>query len=137
MPHFSQRSFSKLSTCHIDLQVVFFEVIKFFDCKVLEGHRNQEDQDAAYERGASQLRWPDGKHNAQPSLAVDVVPWPIPDWNKTAEFVYFGGFVMGVAHRLFEEGKVAHKLVYGGDFNQNERISDDNFKDYVHFQIIL
>ena len=45
MPKFSQDSFSKLSTCHPDLQVLFYEVIKYYDCTILEGYRNQVDQD--------------------------------------------------------------------------------------------
>ena len=81
MPKFSQSSFSKLSTCHPDLQALFYEVIKFFDCTILEGYRNEADQESAFAKGNSKLHYPHGKHNANPSMAVDVTPYPI-DFNN-------------------------------------------------------
>ena len=81
MPRFSQESFSKLSTCHQDLQILFYEVIKSFDCTILEGYRNEQDQEKAFKEGNSKLHWPNGKHNSSPSRAVDVSPYPI-DWNN-------------------------------------------------------
>ena len=51
MPKFSKSSLEKLATCHIDLQTLFNEVIKTFDCIVTEGYRNQEDQEKAFASG--------------------------------------------------------------------------------------
>lgn len=137
MPKFGNTSFSRLSTCHLDLQTLFYEVVRSYDCTVLEGHRNEADQNAAFERGDSKLKWPDGKHNSQPSMAVDVAPYPLPSWGSSNEFIYFAGYVMGIAQRLFDEGKMTHRVRYGGDWNQNHRISDDGFKDYVHFELVV
>lgn len=136
MPKFSPDSFSKLSTCHIDLQVLFFEVIRTFDCKVLEGYRNQEDQEKAFEAGNTHLHYPNGKHNHQPSLAVDVSPYPV-DWNNPKRFYWFAGYVMGVAIRLKEEGKMSHSIRYGGDWDNDKDITDNHFQDLVHFELIL
>ena len=135
MPKFSHDSFSKLSTCHIDLQAIFYEVVKSFDCKILEGHRNQEDQDRYYEEGKTKLQWPNGKHNYQPSMAVDVAPYPV-DWNNTKRFYWFGGYVMGIAQRLKDEGKISHSLRYGGDWDSDKDINDQSFNDLVHFELI-
>lgn len=135
MPIFGQDSFSKLSTCHIDLQVIFFEVIKTFNCKVIEGHRNKEEQDAAFKRGATQLKWPNGKHNHQPSMAVDVAPIPI-DWKNTKGFYWFAGYVMGIAQKLKDEGKVTHSLRFGGDWDRDKDITDNDFNDLVHFELV-
>ena len=44
MPKFGKRSKERLATCDERLQEVFNEVIKFVDCSVLEGHREQERQ---------------------------------------------------------------------------------------------
>jgi peptidoglycan L-alanyl-D-glutamate endopeptidase CwlK len=44
MPQFGKDSLTKLSTCHPDLQKLFNEVIKHYDCTILEGHRSDEDQ---------------------------------------------------------------------------------------------
>jgi peptidoglycan L-alanyl-D-glutamate endopeptidase CwlK len=136
MPKFSQTSFNRLSTCHIDLQVIFYEIVRYFDCTILEGHRNEADQEKAFAAGNTKLHYPHGKHNQNPSMAVDVAPWPIPDWSKTSDFAYFGGFVMGIAQRLFDEGKISHKVRYGGDWSINNRLSDESFKDLVHFELI-
>lgn len=136
MPRFSHESFSKLSTCHSDLQTLFYEVIKHFDCTVLEGHRNQEGQQSAFESGATTLHWPDGKHNASPSLAVDVAPYPVIFSPKRAKhFYWFGGFVMGIAQKLFDEGKMTHHIRYGGDWDSDKDIDDQTFDDLVHFEL--
>lgn len=135
MPKFSQSSFSKLSTCHMDLQVLFFEVIRTFDCQILEGYRNQEDQESAYRNGNTQLHYPHGKHNHQPSMAVDVSPYPV-DWNNAKRFYWFAGYVMGVAMRLKEEGKMTHAIRYGGDWDSDKDITDNNFQDLVHFELV-
>lgn len=136
MPKFSQRSFSKLTTCHRDLQILFYEVIKYYDCTILEGYRNEVDQEAAFAKGNTKLHFPHSKHNHQPSIAVDVVPYPIPAWSKTMDFIYFGGIVVGIAEMLFAQDKMTYKIRYGGDFNQNDRITDSSFLDSVHFELI-
>lgn len=79
MAKFSSTSQEKLLTCHPDLQKVFKEVIKTFDCTILVGHRDQQAQDKAFAEGKSKKSWPDSKHNTTPSRAVDVAPFPI-DW---------------------------------------------------------
>lgn len=137
MPSFSQESMKELSTCHIDLQVIFFNVVRTFDCKVIEGYRNEERQNIAFQDGKSKLKYPDGKHNNLPSMAVDVAPSPIPAWSKIVDFVFFGGYVLGIAQKLYDERKITHKIRYGGDFNENKIISDSSFLDAVHFELIV
>ncbi len=39
MPEFSNTSKARLATCHPDIQEVMNEVIKYFDCTILEGYR--------------------------------------------------------------------------------------------------
>jgi len=134
MPKFSKRSKDALATCHPELQLLFNEIIKYWDCSIIEGYRNQEDQDAAYDRGASKLKYPHGKHNQNPSLAVDVYPWPVKGL-KPQDYYLFGGFVLGVAKMLKNEGKMKCDLRYGADWNGNHRISDERFLDAVHFEI--
>ena len=135
MPKFSSDSFSKLSTCHPDLQVLFYEVIKNFDCQILEGYRNQEDQEAAFASGNTKLHFPNGKHNHQPSMAVDVSPYPV-DWKNAPRFYWFAGYVMGIAQKLKDEGKMTHAIRYGGDWNGDDNIDNDSFKDLVHFELV-
>jgi peptidoglycan L-alanyl-D-glutamate endopeptidase CwlK len=139
MPKFSERSLKNLQTCHIDLQVLFHEVIKYFDCIVTDGHRNKEDQDKAYASGNSKVKWPNGKHNKEPSLAADVYPYEpkiIVDWKDNQRFHYFAGYVMGIAQKLKEDGKITHAIRWGGDWDKDTQIKDESFRDTGHFEII-
>lgn len=136
MPKFSDESFSKLSTCHRDLQVLFFEVVKFFDCTVLEGFRNQVDQEKAFAAGNTRLHYPDGNHNKNPSLAVDVAPYPV-DWSNTKLFIWFAGYVMGIAQKLKDEGKMEHSIRWGGAWDGLGKINTTGqLNDLVHFELL-
>lgn len=96
MPSFSKQSLDRLTTCDIRLQELFLEVIKHRDCSILEGHRPKDRQDQAVADGKSKTPWPNSKHNKSPSLAVDVMPYPI-DWNDKPRLIEFAGFVQGIA----------------------------------------
>jgi peptidoglycan L-alanyl-D-glutamate endopeptidase CwlK len=128
MPEFSQKSLNKLNTCDERLQRIFHQVINFFDCTILEGHRGQLAQDRAYKEGKSQLKWPEGKHNKIPSIAVDVIPYPI-DWNDRERMSYFAGFVKGIATSM------NINIRWGGDWDSDTQVNDNNFDDLVHFEL--
>ena len=135
MYKFSQSSLEKLSTCHEDLQVLAKECIKYRDVIILEGHRNQADQDKAFATGKSKLKYPNGNHNASPSLAMDMGYWPNP-YSSSADALYFAGWVMGLAQMLYNVGKIKHRIRNGADWNQNGKASDESFQDTYHFEII-
>jgi peptidoglycan L-alanyl-D-glutamate endopeptidase CwlK len=40
------------------------------DISLICGHRGQREQNIAFEEGNSKVRWPHGKHNQLPSVAV-------------------------------------------------------------------
>jgi peptidoglycan L-alanyl-D-glutamate endopeptidase CwlK len=128
MPKFGKKSISRLETCHEDLQQVFYQVIKHFDCTVLEGHRGEKLQNKYFDEGKSKVKFPKGKHNASPSNAVDIVPWPV-DWDDTDRMYYFAGFVKGIAAML------DIPLRWGGDWNDNTEVKDTGFKDLPHFEL--
>ena len=128
MPKFGKKSKSKLNTCDEDLQELFEVVVKYSDCSVLEGHRNMYWQDKYFEEGKSKVKFPKGKHNANPSNAVDVVPYPV-DWEDTDRMYYFAGFVKGIA------AVMGIPIRWGGDWNDNTEVKDTNFKDLPHFEL--
>ena len=128
MPEYSQKSKAKLASADRGLQAVFNVVIQAFDNTILCGHRPKEEQDAAFAEGRSRVKWPDGKHNAVPSMAVDAAPYPI-DWKNIKRFIYFGGVVMGVAFAL------GIKLRWGGDWDADTDLDDQSFNDYPHFEL--
>ncbi len=135
MPSFGHVSQSRLATCHVDLVRLFEAVVKDYDCTILCGHRTREAQMQAYEDGKSQVSWPDSKHNAYPSLAVDVGPWPL-DWSDTGAFYLLAGWVLCTADRLYQEGVITHRIRYGGDWNGNHATKDQNFHDLPHFELV-
>lgn len=135
MPSFSQRSLDNLSQCHPDLQLIFNTVVRDFDCTVICGHRGKEEQEKAYAEGKSKARWGESKHNLQPSMAADVVPYPI-DWNDTDRMRHFAGYVKGVASILYGLEAISHKLRWGGDWDNDTELSDNKFNDFPHFELV-
>ena len=129
MPSYSKRSAANLATCHPDLQRVFNEVIKIFDCTILQGHRGEEEQNAAYHKGLSKLKFPESEHNVEPSMAVDAVPYPI-DWEDRERMSLFAGVVLGVAHGM------GVALRWGGDWDRDTEVADNRFDDLPHFELI-
>jgi peptidoglycan L-alanyl-D-glutamate endopeptidase CwlK len=130
MPKFSLRSEKALNTAHPELQRLFREVIKHFDCVVLEGHRDKVAQDAAVAAGKSKTPWPTSKHNKTPAQAVDVVPYPI-DWGNRNRFFYFAGFVKATAAQL------GITVRWGGDWDSDDDFGDQTFEDLPHWEIRL
>lgn len=96
---FSARSLKNLSQAHPDLQAICHELIKEMDVVVICGHRGEKEQNEAFARGNSKLRYPRSKHNKMPSLAVDVVPYPI-NWEARARFLEMRERMRAIAKRL-------------------------------------
>jgi peptidoglycan L-alanyl-D-glutamate endopeptidase CwlK len=120
MPEFSERSRKNLETCHPDLQKLFKEIIKEYDCTILCGHRNEYDQNECFRSGKSKLKWPNGKHNSKPSEAVDAVPFPI-SWSDLKRMIDFSKLVKAKALEL------NIKIRWGGDFK--------GFPDMPHYEL--
>ncbi len=136
MPNqYSHRSKKRLKTCHMDLEIIFCEVLKTYDHSILDGHRMKEEQNSLYEKNLSKLKFPLSKHNKMPSEGVDVAPWPI-DWKNTKRFYHFAGYVFGIAERLLDEGTITHKIRWGGDWDSDNDLDDQNFMDLVHFETV-
>ena len=139
MPKFGSTSKKRLNTCHIDLKILFNHVIKQIDCSVLCGYRNKKDQDKAVAEGHSKAKYPNGRHNAMPSNAVDVVPYPV-DWNDRERFFYFAGLVLAMADMLYDIGQMKHRVRWGGNWKgfENGKIdfSKNTFDDLPHFELI-
>lgn len=142
MPRFSVTSKDKLDTCDVRLVRLFNAVIKRVDCVIIEGFRDRERQERMVATGRSKVHFPDGKHNQMPSHAVDVgpydpvehsVPWPDkdkPDYLKqVARFYLFAGYVRATADQL------GIPIRWGGDWDGDYDIRDQEFDDLVHFEL--
>ena len=123
------RSIKHLVTLDERLQKVLNEVIKYVDCSIIEGHRSGERQNKLFEEGRTKVKYPYGRHNSNPSRAVDVVPYPI-DWDDRERFHLFAGFVIGIGQSM------GIKLRWGGDWNMNFEVDDNKFDDFPHFELV-
>lgn len=128
MPSFGERSAKELATCHPDLQTLFNEVVKEYDCTVTDGYRGKEEQDLAVAHGRSKTVFPNSKHNQSPSRAADVVPFPV-DYEDTSRFYHFAGFVLATAKRL------GIKVRWGGDWDGDLNFREEKFRDLPHWEL--
>lgn len=124
-----------VSTCSPNLQRLLREAIrrapKWLDFAVTCGHRNQWDQEKAFREGTSTKRWPDSKHNQEPSRAADIrpaSPFSSKDWNDRLRFARIIGFIEAVALDL----DIPIRL--GMDWNRNGQTIDETFVDLPHIE---
>ncbi len=126
MPNFSLSSKQKLDTCHMVLKTLMYKVIEKTDIIILCGHRNEKEQNAAFSAGNSKLKWPKSKHNSEPSMAVDIAPWPI-DWKNISRFKSTAIIIKDVWNSMSDLEKDGYHLMWGGDWT--------SFKDYPHWEL--
>lgn len=127
MIEFGPKSKAELATCHVDLQRLFNRVNELWPCTVLSGRRTPEQQAEKVRSGASKTM--NSRHVSDPSMAADVTPDPL-DWDDTARFYYFGGFVLGIAASMNID------IRWGGDWDGDMQVKDNNFNDLVHFELV-
>lgn len=140
MPSFDTKSVENLSTCDLRLQIVCNEVIKYIQFKVLEGHRGQVAQHAAFLSGASQKDWPNGKHNKFPSLAVDIAPLYFDkgsriDWKDIPAFARLAGFHEAIAYTKGIQLRLG--MDWDGDWRTAGHDPGENFLDAPHLEVQL
>ena len=154
MYRFSSRSKANLATCSKNIQDLFNQIIKDFDCTIVEGHRNQERQEKMFLTGRSKARWGQSKHNTLPSEAVDVVPYLRGiDWrgeydlmkairnndmasnimsivHNIERWTYFAGVVVGTAKTM------GINMRWGGDWYRDTNLADQIFDDWPHYELV-
>ena len=137
MPTFSPTSQARLNTCHPDIIKVFNAVVAVTDCTVIEGERTIETQREYFRTGKSKLD-PDNPdllakamHCKSPSLAIDVMPYPI-DWQDKERIACYAGFVLGTANQL------GIKLRWGGNWDRDLTVlnATAGFFDGPHYELI-
>lgn len=129
MPQFGKKSRERRDTCDYRIRSILDEAIQVYDFSVLCGYRDEEEQDKAVREGHSQVDYPNSKHNTNPSLAVDIAPYPI-DWEDRERFILLAGIITGIAH---QKGYV---IRWGGAWNGLSTMRKNKFNDLVHFEII-
>lgn len=126
MAKFSASSMAKLEGVDYRLQDLCHRVVlELHDCTVVYGLRTQEEQAKLVQEGLSKTM--NSKHLT--GKAVDLAPFPI-DWNNTKQFYYFAGMVLAVAKDM------GIKIRWGGDWDMDNDLNDQNFMDLVHFELV-
>ncbi len=147
MPKYGQTSESRLESVRSrSVKAVFRQVVRFFDNTIPKygGMRTIDEQIMLVNRGSSKTL--QSKH--LDGLALDALPYPVrwprqlnPDENgmvqlETAKayakdlgrFYYFGGYVLGTADCM------GVRLRWGGDWDDDRDVHDQDFDDLVHFE---
>ena len=135
----TEKDLEMLSSVDGSLQLIVVEAESIIPLKVVEGHRDQAAQEAAFAAGWTKLHWPNGKHNSLPSRAVDIAPLYYDhgvgkiDWTDMIAF----GRIMGVVHAVASSHGV--KLRFGcdwnGDFHSVGKDASESFLDAPHVEL--
>lgn len=155
MPKFSSRSLRKLLTLDHHLVVLMDEVIKDLDIIILYGLRTQQEQFHLFKKGRyfyngawiindkdKVVTSCDGykklsKHNPNEELlsnAVDVAPYIVGNGISfdAKQCYYMGGFI----NCKIKDMNLNHRIRWGGDWDSDMDVNDQNFNDLLHFEII-
>lgn len=130
-------SIRRLATCHPDLRRLLEEVARTVNFTVLDGHRDEIDQNRAVAEGRSKTPWPHSKHNTYPSLAVDVWPY-YPgtglNWRDIPAGARLMGYIEATADRL------GIKIRFGMDWDMDWRSANfdpgETFYDGPHVELV-
>lgn len=152
---YGRTSSARLKTCHQDLQRIARLALSMglMDISVICGNRAEKEQNALYPKYTS-VKFPDSKHNALPSLAIDLAPYHSvygylsghkTQINKIAgaenishmdahcfvksEYHRMAGIVLTCAKQL------NIKVRWGGDFDSDGNTLDQSFIDLPHFEL--
>lgn len=155
MNEYSNRSSEKLNSCHRDLQLIFKQAIQWskVDFGISEGHRSVDRQRRLYAVGRTEelhkkpITFVDGiikksKHNKIPSDALDIYSY-VSDKNMLKKIMYdpnhlsyIAGVVDSAAEYLFSLGRITHKIRWGGNWDGDGIIKEDqSFDDLPHFEL--
>lgn len=153
---FGDNSSKKRDTCHSDLILILDTALSIskVDFGISEGHRSVSKQQSYYSIGrTTELhRKPitnvdgvnkKGKHNYYPSLASDLFIWHSDKSTRqkiaydNVHLAYVAGVIDATAELLYNQGKISHKIRWGGNWDGDGVIAyDQSFDDLPHFELI-
>ena len=124
MPRFGKRSKQRLKGVNMVLVHILGKLIEIMDVTIIEGLRTESRQNELVAQGKSKTKY--SKHLE--GKAVDLAPYPI-DWEDRERFHYMGGMIRGIGKQL------GVNIRWGGDWDSDGEIADNNFDDLVHVEI--
>ena len=146
MNEFGTSSLDQLATCHLDLVKIFSLAIKRsrVDFGISEGERTTQRQQLLFNKDKSKIDGitKKGKHNYSPSLAVDYYIYhPDPALRRKLAYdkcslVYVSAILICCAEELYQAGEITHKLRWGGNWDMDGVIiQDQSFDDLCHVEL--
>lgn len=133
MRQWSQRSLEVYETLDPRMQDLADYILhNVADISLICGYRGKKAQNRAYDQGKSQLRFPQSVHNKFPSKALDFQPYPYP--GDRAKLWASLAYVAGAAREYAKD--MGYDLRWGGDWSQDGDLTDQNFDDLYHLELI-
>lgn len=132
--NFSKRSLDNLATVEPTLQLVAHTMLEWseIDFAVICGHRTIEDQQDAFKNGRSKIDGINKKstHNYKPSRGMDLMAFVNGSgtWD-TVYYIYLGALFRAACKHHGIDGR------WGGNFDMDGDILEQDFDDVGHFQI--
>lgn len=134
---YSKSSKAKMQTIDERLNSLLNIAANVWDITVISGRRGKTEQNKLFKDGKSKLEYPDSKHNTNPlSMAVDIAPYMNgrmlngDEKSDIDTMTMFAGFFIGLAAL----GGI--ELRWGGDFNMDRDLSNDNWDDLFHYELV-
>lgn len=145
MAEFGQRSQRVLATLDVRLQEFLrYAILLDRDFSVIEGYRGEALQESYFDKGLTQLHYPNSLHNktdpeGKPaSLAVHLLPYPFDGsiWNDRERLSYFAGWILSAGAIYFSQTHPeVERMTWGGDWDYDGFVHDNNFDDLTHFEL--
>lgn len=141
MNQWGEKSLVHYETLHRDLQYLCDTVLRYHDCSIIYGHRDEQTQNDLFVAGKSKLIYPKSRHNKYPSEAVDLIPYrkgynPYGTPQEQAYGKYFCGLVLGIADMLLLEGHMRYAIRWGGNWSTKRDKRLASFYDGYHFELV-
>jgi peptidoglycan L-alanyl-D-glutamate endopeptidase CwlK len=134
---FGKGSQEKLMQLRRELRRICYAILdkEIVDFGLVYSYRDEQEQNKAYKSGASQLEFPNSKHNTLPSDAVDIQTYIAGKGysTDTRHAIFLAGLFMSTAIELGYKDKVR----WGGNWDMDgEIMTDQKFQDLMHFEWI-
>ncbi len=132
---FGPKSLKTLETCDERLQKIANRAIMVsrVDFGIVCGFRGEDVQNNLFKTGASKVKYPESKHNHEPSLAIDIAVWNAEkneyDWDNEEYYYYLAGIFESIAAG---EGV---NLRVGLNWDSDNNFFDQKFYDLGHYEI--
>ena len=132
MNQWGDKSLQVRATLDKRLQKIVDELLQRMDVSLISGYRGKKQQNELFREGKSKLQYPQSKHNRFPSNAVDIQPYPYPTDER--ELWAALGYMAGLSEVIAERYGVT--LRWGGDWDMDGDVSDNDFDDLFHLEIV-